>query len=237
MKVTIEQLNLSKNIIPEAVFHQYHFRTTGEFIGKSFIGIGNVQEAFWWNRPLLKNKVAILNQQEIIGNSLNLPLLDSFPEWKTNYNILINKQNAPTILHLAFKNNLSEAELKDLTKVTTKAIYNTLRALGISEKDYGVINNDLLLKEKKICGCERTWTKNIYEEDLCLTLKYKEEKDLFDKLTYGKAKPKRDITGIFDEINYPYNKNEFLELYRKNLEIAINEFLEKHKATNELINL
>ena len=237
MKVTIEQLNLSKKIIPEAVFHQYHFRTTKEFIGKSFIGIGNVQEAFWWNRPLIKEKVTFLTQQEDSSNSLNLPLLDKFPEWKTNYNILINKHNAPTILHLAFKNDLSEAELKDLCKVTSKAIFKTLTDLKIPEKDFGVLNNDLLLKEKKICGCERTWVKNIYEEDLCLTLKYNEEKDLFDKLTYGKTKPKREITGIFDEIDYSYNKNEFLELYRKNLEVAINEFLEKHKATNELINL
>jgi hypothetical protein len=47
MKVTIEDLNLTNNILPEAVFHQYHFRKTKEFTGKSFVGIGNVQEAFW----------------------------------------------------------------------------------------------------------------------------------------------------------------------------------------------
>ena len=35
MKVTIEDLNLTSNILPEAVFHQYHFRKTKEFIGKS----------------------------------------------------------------------------------------------------------------------------------------------------------------------------------------------------------
>ena len=237
MKVTIEQLNLSKKIIPEAVFHQYHFRTTKEFIGKSFIGIGNVQEAFWWNRPLIKEKVTFLTQQEDSSNSLNLPLLDKFPEWKTNYNILINKHNAPTILHLSFKKDLAEEEISCLSKITTNAIFNTLKALNITDRDFGAYNNDLLLKGKKICGCERTWYKNIYEEDLCLTLKYIEEKELFDKLTYGKAKPKREITGIFDEYSIDYNKAEFLELYRKNLEESLNEALEKIKDTNELINL
>ena len=61
--------------------------------------------------------------------------------------------------------------------------------------------------------------------------------ELFDKLTYGKAKPKREITGIFDEYSLNYNKTEFLELYRKNLEESLNEALDKIKATNELINL
>ena len=237
MKVTIEELNLTNNIIPEAVFHQYHFRKTKEFIGKSFVGIGNVQEAFWWNRPELKNATKCLDQNTTAGNSLNLPLLSGFPSWKSNYNILINKHNAPTILHLSFKKDLSENEISYLSKVTTKAIFNTLKALNIPDKDFGAYNNDLLLKGKKICGCERTWYKNIYEEDLCLTLKYIEEKELFDKLTYGKAKPKREITGIFDEYSLNYNKAEFLELYRKNLEESLNEALDKIKATNELINL
>lgn len=235
MKIKIWNLDPSKNLLPQDIYNQYYFRKTNKFIGNSFIGIGNVKTAFWWNRPLKEENLDYLTFSEETGYSLNMPLFDYLPKWKSNYNILINKHNAPTIIHLAFKNKLSEEEKIDLSKVTTKAIFATLKALNISEWDFGVDNNDLLLKNKKICGSERITYENIFEEDLCLTLKYKEEKYLFDKLTYGKIKTKKEISGIFDEINIPYDKEAFLELYRKNLEKSINEFLDKYKNTNELL--
>lgn len=150
---------------------------------------------------------------------------------------MINKNNAPLVIHLGFKNNLSSVELQDLKQLSTKALLNTLLEVDIPENALTFINNDILLNGKKISGGERIIKDNVYEEDSFLNLKYNEEKDLFNNLSGGAFKLKNGVTGIFDEFNLKISKMQFLELYRKNLEIAINEFLEKHKATNELINL
>lgn len=150
---------------------------------------------------------------------------------------MINTYNAPVVMHLKFKNNLSKAELHDLKRVSTIALINTLLEAHIPEDSLTFINNDVLLQGKKIYGGERIVKDTIYEEDSFLNLKYTDEKDLFNNLSGGMFKLKNGVTGIFDEFNLKLSKMQFLELYRKNLEIAINEFLEKHKATNELINL
>ena len=234
MQVEIKTIEPSKNIWPEAIFNQYYFRKHKKFIGKSFIGIGDVKEAFWWNRPLPEEDRDCIQIEKDGLASLNLPLLNNFPNWKSKYNVLINTYNAPTIVHLQFKNNLSHEEISKLREVTLSAIIKTLKEIGFNNKDITIINNDILLKGKKICGCERIFYKNIFEEDLCLTLKYKEEENIFNRLSFGKVPPKTKITGIFDEINYSYDKAQFLTLYKKNLEVAINEVLDSFANTNSL---
>ena len=47
MKVTIQRVNPSKNIIPPVVYNQFHFRKFNEFKGKSEIGVGIIEEPFF----------------------------------------------------------------------------------------------------------------------------------------------------------------------------------------------
>lgn len=237
MKVTIQRVNPSKNIIPPVVYNQFHFRKFNEFKGKSEIGVGIIEEPFFWNRPLTENTTELLKLEENNIYSFNLPFALTTQKWKSNYNIMINTYNAPVVMHLKFKNSLSKAELQDLKKVSTIALINALLEAHIPEDSLTFINNDVLLQGKKIYGGERIVKDTIYEEDSFLNLKYNEEKDLFNNLSGGSFKLKNGVTGIFDEFNLKLSKIQFLELYRKNLEIAINDFLEKYKATNELINL
>lgn len=237
MKVTIQKVNPSNNIIPPVLYNQFHFRKYKEFKGKSEVALGIIEEPLLWNRPLIEQTDQLLKLEYNNIYSFNLPFALTTQKWKSNYNIMINKNNAPLVIHLGFKNNLSSVELHDLKQISTKALLITLLELNIPENTLTFINNDLLLNGKKISGGECIIKDNVYEEDSFLNLKYEEEKELFNNLSGGSFKLKNGITGIFDEFDLKISSLQFLEIYRKNLEILFNEFLEKIKDTNELINL
>lgn len=237
MKVKIKPINPSNEIIPDILNHQFHFRKYKEFIGKSAIVIADMKEATWWNRPLIENTDCLLRKEVDNLYSFNLPIAWTGAKWKSNYNVLLNEKNAPVAIHLCFKNTISENLKLDLRSLTSKVIYQTLITAGIPKEKIAFINNDILINGKKIAGGECIIKDNIYEENIFLTLGYIEEKAIFDRLTIGKAKPKREITGAFDEFSYDFKKEAFLELYRKALEKEFNLILEKHKDSNELINL
>ena len=237
MKVTIQKVNPSNNIIPQVLYNQFHFRKYKEFKGKSEVALGIIEEPIFWNRPLTEQTDQLIKLEQNNIYSLNLPFALSTHKWKSNYNIMINKNNAPLVIHLCFKNKLSLKELQDLKPISTKALLNTFLEINIPKNALTFINNDILLNGKKISGGERIIKDNIYEEDSFLNLKYKEEKEVFNSLSGGPFKLKNGITGIFDEFSLKISTVQFLEIYRKNLEILFNEFLEKHKTTNELINL
>ena len=237
MKVTIQKVKPSNNIIPPVLYNQFHFRKYKEFKGKSEVALGIIEEPLLWNRPLIEQADQLLKLEDNNIYSFNLPFALTTQKWKSNYNIMINKNNAPLVIHLGFKNNLSSVELQDLKQLSTKALLNTLLEVDIPENALTFINNDILLNGKKISGGERIIKDNVYEEDSFLNLRYEEEKELFDNLSGGSFKLKNGITGIFDEFDLKISSLQFLEIYRKNLEILFNKFLEKIKDTNELINL
>lgn len=235
MKVKISQIYPSKGIFPDILKNQFHYRKYKEFIGNSEIVIADMKEATWWNRPLIENTNQLLKLESDGIYSFNLPLAFNYDKWKSNYNVLLNKYNAPLAIHLYFKNELSAEEYSELRLIATKAVVNTLVEVGIPREEIVFINNDILLKGKKFSGGECIHDKNIFEENIFITLHYFEEKEIFDRLTIGKIKPKRDITGVFDEFKINSTKQQFLEKYQKNLETLINNFLEKYKNSNALL--
>lgn len=237
MKVKINQINPTNGLIPDILKNQFHYRKYKEFIGKSEIVIADMKEATWWNRPLAENTNQLLKIESDGLYSFNLPIAWTYDKWKSNYNVILNENNTPVAIHLCFKTKLSDELKSDLRKLTGRSIYKALIAAGIPEDEIVFLNNDILVKGKKIAGGECISKDNIYEENIFLTLNYSIEKPIFDRLTIGKAKPKRAITGVFDEFETKLKKEDFLKLYKKVLEEEFNLILEKHKATNELINL
>ena len=59
------------------------------------------------------------------------------------------------MIQLKFKHILSAEEVMKLKHMSFAVILNTLRTLGILEKDLCIINNDLLLRSKKFVGSEQ----------------------------------------------------------------------------------
>lgn len=237
MKIKINQINPTNGLIPDILKNQFHYRKYKEFIGKSEIVIADMKEATWWNRPLTENTDQLLKIESDGLYSFNLPIAWTYDKWKSNYNVILNENNTPVAIHLCFKTNLSDELKSDLRKLTGKSIYKALIVAGIPEDEIVFLNNDILIKGKKIAGGECIIKDNIYEENVFLTLNYLIEKPVFDRLTIGKVRPKREITGAFDEFETKLKKEDFLKLYKKVLEEEFNLILEKHKATNELINL
>lgn len=235
MKVKINPINPSNGIVPDILKNQFHYRKYKEFVGNSSIEIADMKEATWWNRPLAENTDQLLKLESDGLYSFNLPIAFNYDKWKSNYNVLLNENNAPLAIHLCFKNSLSNEEYNDLRLIATRGLYKSLLDAGVPKEEIVFLNNDILLRGKKIAGGECIHIDNIFEEDIFLTLNYLEEKETFDRLTIGKVAPKRQITGVFDEFDVKKNKLQFLEIYRKNLEDLINEFLDKYKDSNSLM--
>ena len=113
-------------------------------------------------------------------------------------------------------------------KLFFEVIFNLLTDLGIPKNSIAFLNNDVLLNGKKIAGMEYYLDDTKYCCALILTLKFKPEQELFDRLTYGKAKPKRQITGILDEFDIKYTKQECLQLFKDNLEYYLKQILQEN---------
>ena len=109
--------------------------------------------------------------------------------------------------------------------MTSVIVINTITRLGVPEKDICVMNNDLLLRGKKFVGNEKIFKENIYTECLFITLKYKEEEELFNRLTSGKtsATAHRKITGLIDEYEN-FTKEEFLKVYCEEFKKYLDQF-------------
>ena len=91
----------SKGIIPQAIHEQYEWRKTKVFAGNSWIGIAQLEEPIWWNRPLTSE---VISKQEPDGLwSLNLPYIGGRADYKTGYNLLLNKNSVPIAVHLELK--------------------------------------------------------------------------------------------------------------------------------------
>lgn len=214
----------SKNIIPNEIYQQFNFRKNHTFEGENSVTIVNMFEPVWWTRPLEAETETAWIKNEKDEWVCTLPFfLGTEKTWKSNYNILVNKNNLPTLIQLKFNHKLSQEEKFKLSTATFYAIIKTLINLGANEQDFCCINNDLLLRGKKFVGNEIIIENNIYTECLFINLKYAEEKELFEQIYTGKKTNIWPITGILDE--YPnISKEAFLQTYCTELKKIFDEF-------------
>lgn len=224
--IYVEDMWPSANKYPDIIEHQFRFRKYNAFTGDNVVAIANMGEAIWWNRPQIEDTEAAWGTYKE-RPCCNLPIfLGKNKVWKSDYNVLLNKNNIPTIIQLKFKHDLTRTELNLLCEMSFTVITRTLERLGIPKSDLCIINNDLLLRGKKFVGIEQVPAgTNIYTECLFITLKYKEEKELFDQLSSGKvsATANREITGVIDEYE-TFTKEEFLKIYCEEFKNYLDQF-------------
>ena len=226
--IYIEETYPTEGKYPEIVEHLYQYRKTGTFSGNNVVAIADMHEAMWWNRPLLEDTKAAWGIHTDGLPCCNVPTVFATDRtWKNKYNILVNKNNVPTIIQIKFPKSLTTNSIVKLYSMIFTVISRTLLRLGVNEQDLCQINNDLLLRGKKIVGVEQSYNSdtNIYTGAFFITLKYWDEKELFERLSYGKvpATAKRKITGIIDE--YPdITKEEFLKVYCEEFKDYLNQF-------------
>ena len=223
--IYVEDMHPSANKYPDIIENQFQFRKNNRFTGENVVAIADMGEAMWWNRPQIENTETAWGWQGDIP-CCNLPIfLGKQKIWKSDYNVLLNKNNVPTIIQIQFNHKLTTEELTKLTKMSFSVITNTLIRLGVPAKDLCALNNDLLLRGKKFVGVEQVVRSNIYTECLFVTLKYQEEKELFDQLTHGKvgAQALKKITGLIDEYE-SFTKEEFLKIYCEEFKKYLDQF-------------
>ena len=226
MEIRIEKLNPTENSYNSIIEYQFKFRKTGIFIGENLAAIGNVTAPLWWNRPLKEEADQIIKLEADNLYSINLPMLSEKNKWKKNYNILVNEWSIPMLMQLKFKNTISESGKNKLRSLLFNTMYKTLVELGVPDSSIANLNNDLLINGRKVAGTECYLTDNIYCSSVIFTLKFKQEQEIFSRLTYGKMKPKRQITGILDEFDIKYTKQECLNIFKSNLEYFINQVIQ-----------
>ena len=197
----------SKGIIPQAIYDQYEWRKTKKFAGNSWIGIAQLEEPIWWNRPLTSES---LSKQEADGIwSLNLPFIGGRDTYKTGYNLLLNKNSIPIAVHLELNPAWKADKLEQIKKMVSTAVYSSLVELGVKQENLVFKHNDLLYNGKKFMGNEQ-WVENgVFTENTIITLEYTPEKEIFERLT-GKYALARGITGIIEETQC-FTKQQFLD--------------------------
>lgn len=214
----------SKNIIPIELQQQFNFRKHNSLEGDNSITIINMHEPVWWLRPFIEDTNTAITLDEDKGYTCMLPFfLGKNHTWKSAYNVLVNKNNLPTLIQLKFEHSLTEEEKNKLIKMSFVVIIQALLNLGVPEHDICCLNNDLLLKGKKFAGSERIWQTNIYTECLFINLKYLEEKNLFDQIYVGKKTKSREITGILDEYDF-ITKEAFIKAYCEEFKKYLDQF-------------
>lgn len=222
----IEEMYPTLNKRPSIIENLFQFRKNNIFTGENMVVIADMGEAMWWNRPQIENTEAAWGIHDDGLHCCNLPIfLGKNKTWKSAYNVLLNKNNIPTALQIKFNHTLTSTEIDRLTQMSSAVIISTLDKLGVPLQDICVMNNDLLLKGKKFVGNEQVFKDNIYTECLFITLRYKEEKDLFDRLTSGKtsATAHREITGVLDEYEN-ITKEDFLKTYCEEFKKYLDQF-------------
>lgn len=224
--IYVEDMHPTENKYPDIIENQFQFRKFNHFTGDNVVAIADMGEAIWWNRPQAEDTEAAWGVESDGRPCCNLPIfLGKNKIWKSNYNVLLNKNNVPTIVQLQFQHELTQKELLELSQMSFTVIRQTLLRLGVQESDLCAINNDLLLRGKKFVGSEQVIRSNIYTECLFITLKYKEEKDIFKHLTSGKvsATANREITGLIDEYEN-FTKEDFLKIYCEEFKKYLDQF-------------
>lgn len=202
----IDPMVPSKNLHPEIMQKQFIWRKTGIYDGQSAVVVADMQEPIWWNRPLESDALCKLEPDGVY--SYNLPFLGGRDLYKTGYNILLNKNSVPVAAQIKINPAWTEEQKGILRHFMITATYEALKELGVKEERLTKIHNDLLYDGKKFMGGEELERNGWYTSDYVITMQYKPEKEIFDRLT-GQYAHKREITGIAEETGL-FTKDEFL---------------------------
>jgi len=210
----------SKNKNPEILKKQFAWRNGEKYIGDNEIVFADIKEPVWWNRPL--NSDVFVKQEDDGLWSYNLPLAwrHESVAWKANYNVLLNKNNLPVAGMLKINPDWTVQELEKVNRLLIDSTYNALIKLGVNKDKLQQPDNDLLYNGKKFFGLELINKNGWLSIDCFITLKYKEEQELFDRLTGHFVKYKA-ITGILEETEL-FTKEQFIKALTEEMNSILN---------------
>ena len=209
LKIDFRKLPMvpSKGLNPEIMEKQFIFRKTGVFDGENMVHIALMEEPIWWNRPLESDTLCKLEPDGVY--SYNLPFLWDRSFYKPGYNLLLNKNSVPVAAQIKINPNWTKEQKAVLDQFILHATYEALLELGVDKSRLEPSVNDLLYDGKKFMGGEEIERNGWYTADYVITMQYKPEKEIFDRLT-GKYAQARGITGIIEETNL-FTKEEFTD--------------------------
>ncbi len=191
------------------------WRTEKKFSGKNQIAVVDPQEASWWNRPLTSD--VMCKKEEDGLYSYNLPFINKHRTnllFKTNYNVLLNKNSVCCVVHLQLDDIWTAEQKQLLPKMLRNCIEDVLISLGVKKEDLSFNGNDMYFKGIKFSGDEQLLDGDVFTQATIVTLQVAPEKDIFDRLT-GKYAHVKPITGISEEVP-SITKEAFIDkLYEK----------------------
>lgn len=214
LQISIETMAPSKGITPRVIEEQFQWRNKLQpEPQQNYITLIDIKEPVWWNRPIESN---ILVKQESDGlYSYNLPFLGDREDFKTGYNLLLNKNSIPIANHIKINPDWTKDQLEALSKMITNSVHSTLIELGVGPERLSFKHNDILYNGKKFMGYEQRISNGVFSEDIVITLEYTPEEDIFQRLT-GKYALTRGITGIIEETQC-FTKQQFIDKLLKKI--------------------
>lgn len=211
-KIKFEKYDLepSKNITPDIIYQHFNWRNDKLVTCNNIVAFGNVKEPIWWNRPYQSD---IVIKQEPDGlYSYNLPYIYRQNNIKTKYNLLVNKNSVPLLILIKLDKTWTAKQYNILNNhLAINAVYKALIKLGVNKEKLKIVNNDIIYdNKKKFMGTESSMLGGWFGLAAIVTLRYTEEKDIFNRLS-GKYAAQRGICGIQEETNDIFTKEEFIE--------------------------
>lgn len=203
--------------------NQFIWRTEKRFVGENSIVVADNQEAIWWQRPLTSETLCKIEND---GHySYNLPFWQkekTHLAFKTDYNVLLNKNSVPIAIHIQLDEAWTEEQKQLLQSMLPSCLYDTMLTLG-ADKDSLVYNgNDIYFKNKKFACSEQILEGNVFTQNTIVTILALPEKDIFARLT-GRYAHVKTITGIGEEVP-SITKEVFINtLYEK-----LQKYVEEH---------
>lgn len=208
LQLSIEQMAPSQGITPKVIKEQFDWRQDKTKISPiNYLTIIDIQEPVWWNRPAVSSELLKLETDGLY--SYNLPFLGNRADFKTKYNLLLNKNSIPIANHIKINSAWSKDQVTALTKMTSNAVYSALIELGVDAKNLSFHANDILYNHKKFMGYEQLISNGVFSEDIVITLEYTPEAEIFQRLT-GQYALTRGITGIIEETQC-FTKQQFID--------------------------
>jgi hypothetical protein len=195
--------------------NQFIWRTEKRFVGENSIVVADNQEAIWWQRPLTSETLCKIEND---GHySYNLPFWQkekTHLAFKTDYNVLLNKNSVPIAIHIQLDEAWTEDQKQLLYKMLAKCLYDTLLELGVDKTKLAYTGNDAYFNGKKFACSERIIDDTVFSQNTIITILAIPEKDIFARLT-GKYAHAKTITGIAEEVP-SITKEAFInKLYEK----------------------
>lgn len=221
--VCIEPLQPSKEVHSSILPRQFHWRNTKEFIGESMIAIADMQEPIWWNRPLTSDVFCKTENDGLC--SYNFPFWQGDRKdlaFKTEYNVLLNKNSVPVAVHIKVDETWTDEQLQLLKQTLATCLQETLVELGVSPNDLTHTGNDFYYQGRKFSCSEQIFEGNVFTQNIIITMQLLPEKEIFDRLT-GKYARRKTLTGISDEVS-SITKEAFIDKFYEKLKtyVAIN---------------